>query len=84
VLYDWGGGLIWLAMPPRPDAQAELVRRHAATAGGHAMLLRAADEVRKQLDVFPPASAGVAALNERVRQSFDPKGILNRGRMARG
>ena len=84
VLYDWGGGLIWAAMPPRPDAQAALVRQRAAAVGGHAMLLRAGDEVRRQVDVFQPASAGVAALSERVRQSFDPKGILNRGRMARG
>src|SRR5271170_7583341 len=64
VLYDWGGGLIWAAMPPTPDAQAELVRRHAAAAGGHAMLLRAADEVRRHIDVFHPASGGVAALSE--------------------
>jgi glycolate oxidase FAD binding subunit len=83
VLYDWGGGLIWAAMPPRPDAQAVLVRQGAAAVGGHAMLLRAPDEVRRQVDVFQPASAGVAALSERVRQSFDPKGILNRGRMIR-
>jgi len=84
VLYDWGGGLIWAAMPPRPDARAALVRQRAAAVGGHAMLLRAGDEVRGQVDVFQPASAGVAALSERVRRSFDPKGILNRGRMARG
>jgi glycolate oxidase FAD binding subunit len=84
VLYDWGGGLIWLAMPPRPDAQAELVRQRAASVGGHAMLLRASDEVRRHIDVFHPPSAGVAALTERVRQSFDPKSILNRGRMVRG
>ena len=83
VLYDWGGGLIWAAIPPRPDAQATLVRERAAAAGGHAMLLRAPDEVRRQIDVFHPASAGVAALSERVRQSFDPKSILNRGRMTR-
>jgi glycolate oxidase FAD binding subunit len=83
VLYDWGGGLIWTAMPPRPDAQATLVRERAAAAGGHAMLLRAPDEVRRQIDVFHPARAGVAALSERVRQSFDPKSILNRGRMTR-
>ena len=84
VLYDWGGGLIWVAMPPRPDAQAALVRQHAAAAGGHAMLLRATDEVRRQVDVFQPAAEGVRALSERVRQSFDPKSILNRGRMVRG
>jgi glycolate oxidase FAD binding subunit len=83
VLYDWGGGLIWAAMPPRADAQAQLVRQRVASVGGHAMLLRASDEVRRHIDVFHPANDGVAALNERVRQSFDPKGILNRGRMVR-
>jgi len=83
VVYDWGGGLIWAAIPPRPDAQAALVRERAAAAGGHAMLLRAPSEVRSRIDVFHPASSGVAALSERLRQSFDPKGILNRGRMTR-
>ena len=84
VLYDWGGGLIWAAMPPKPDAQAALVRQRASAAGGHAMLLRGSEEMRRQVDVFHPASEGVAALSERVRQSFDPKSILNRGRMVRG
>jgi glycolate dehydrogenase FAD-binding subunit len=84
VLYDWGGGLIWAATAPKPDAQAALVRQIAAAHGGHAMLLRASEEVRRKVEVFQPASAGVAALSERVRQSFDPKGILNRGRMTRG
>ena len=84
VLYDWGGGLIWAAVPPRPDAHAERVRQRAAAAGGHAMLLRGSDEVRRHIDVFHPPDAGVAALTERLRRSFDPKGILNRGRMIRG
>ena len=84
VLYDWGGGLIWAAMPPKPDAQAALVRQRVTAAGGHAALLRAPEEVRRQVDVFQPASEGVAALSERVRLSFDPKSILNRGRMRRG
>ncbi|WP_291687172.1 FAD-binding protein [Bradyrhizobium sp.] len=84
VIYDWGGGLIWAALPPKPDAQAALVRRHANAVGGHAMLLRASDEVRRNVDVFHPQRAGVAALSERVRQSFDPRSVLNRGRMIRG
>ncbi|HET7889451.1 MAG TPA: FAD-binding protein [Bradyrhizobium sp.] len=84
VFYDWGGGLIWAAVPPKPDAQAAVVRRRAAEAGGHAMLLRASEEVRRQVDVFHTPSEGIAALSERVRQSFDPKAILNRGRMRRG
>ena len=38
VIYDWGGGLIWAALPPKPDAQAALVRQRVDAAGGHAML----------------------------------------------
>ena len=84
VIYDWGGGLIWAALPPRPDAQAALVRQRVEAVGGHATLLRASDEVRHQVDVFHPQAKGLAALGERVRLSFDPKTILNRGRLRRG
>jgi glycolate oxidase FAD binding subunit len=84
VIYDWGGGLIWAALPPKPDAQAALVRQRVNATGGHAMLLRASDELRRNVDVFHPQPAGVAALSERVRQSFDPRSVLNRGRMIRG
>jgi glycolate oxidase FAD binding subunit len=83
VIYDWGGGLIWAALPPRPDAQAALVRARANAVGGHATLLRAADEVRRNVDVFHPQADGLAALGDRVRRSFDPKNILNRGRLIR-
>jgi glycolate oxidase FAD binding subunit len=83
VIYDWGGGLIWAALPPKADAQAALVRPRVDAVGGHAMLLRASDAVRRNVDVFHPPSSGVAALSERVRHSFDPKSILNRGRMTR-
>jgi glycolate oxidase FAD binding subunit len=84
VIYDWGGGLIWAALPQKPDAQAALVRARVEAAGGHAALIRAPDEVRRSVDVFHPQPGGLAALSERVRNSFDPKTILNRGRMLRG
>jgi glycolate oxidase FAD binding subunit len=84
VIYDWGGGLIWAALPPKSDAQAALVRQRVNAVGGHATLARASDEVRRNVDVFHPQPAGLAALGERVRLSFDPKSILNRGRLVRG
>jgi glycolate oxidase FAD binding subunit len=83
VIYDWGGGLIWAALPPRPDAQAALVRQRVGAVGGHATLIRAAEHIRRDIDVFHPQQGGLAALGERVRHSFDPKRILNRGRMVR-
>jgi glycolate oxidase FAD binding subunit len=84
VIYDWGGGLIWAALPPKPDALAALVRQRVEAAGGHAALIRASEQVRRNVDVFHPQAAGIAALSQRVRNSFDPKIILNRGRMLRG
>jgi glycolate oxidase FAD binding subunit len=84
VIYDWGGGLIWAALPPKPDAQAALLRQRVDAVGGHATLIRASEQVRRDVDVFHPQQPGLAALGERVRHSFDPKNILNRGRMARG
>ena len=81
VIYDWGGGLIWAALPPKPDAQAALVRQRVEAAGGHASLIRASEQIRRNVDVFHPQAGGVAALSQRVRNSFDPRIILNRGRM---
>ncbi len=83
VVYDWGGGLIWAALPPSGDAQAAQLRKLVDAAGGHATLIRASEDVRRGIDVFHPLAPGVAALGDRVRKSFDPKSILNRGRMAR-
>ena len=76
--------MIWAALPPKPDAQAALLRQRVDAAGGHAMLIRASEAVRRNVDVFHPHAAGVALLSERVRASFDPKTVLNRGRLARG
>jgi glycolate oxidase FAD binding subunit len=84
VIYDWGGGLIWAALPPKSDAQAALVRQRVDAVGGHATLIRASEQVRRNVDVFHPQHGGLAGLSERVRHSFDPKNILNRGRMIRG
>ncbi|MCK1717323.1 FAD-binding protein [Bradyrhizobium sp. 141] len=83
VIYDWGGGLIWAALPPKADAHAPAVRARSNAVGGHATLIRAAEDVRRDVDVFHPQAPGIAALSERVRASFDPKTILNRGRLRR-
>src|SRR5215469_15498420 len=83
VIYDWGGGLIWAALPPKADAQAALVRQRVGAAGGHATLIRGSEQMRRDIDVFHPQPPGLASLSERIRNSFDPKRILNRGRLVR-
>jgi glycolate oxidase FAD binding subunit len=84
VYYDWAGGLLWVALPASNDARAALVRSAVAGAGGHATLIRAPVAVRAAVEVFAPEPAPLAALTARVRQSFDPQGVLNAGRMWAG
>jgi len=85
--FDWGGGLIWLSLDASEagaDAGAGVVRPAVESAGGHATLIVAPDAVRASTPVFEPQSAALAELNARVKNGFDPRGILNPGRMYEG
>ncbi|HEY4141915.1 MAG TPA: glycolate oxidase subunit GlcE [Pseudolabrys sp.] len=84
MFYDWGGGLIWVAMPYGDEPDAAHIREAVAAVGGHATLVRAPASVRASADVFQPQDAALAALGKRVKESFDPKGVLNPGRMVAG
>ena len=80
VYYDWQGGLVWMRM--EGDAEAPLVRDAVAKfGGGHATLLRAPESVRASVPVFQPQPAALASLSSRLRDEFDPRMILNPGRM---
>lgn len=79
--YDWQGGLVWLRM--EADPEAEILRRATAHfGGGHATLARAAPAVRAAIPVFQPQPLALAALSARLKEQFDPRNILNPGRMA--
>ena len=81
--YDWAGGLVWVVMTPGRDGGAETIRNAIAKAhaGGHATLVRGDAELRARVPVFEPQPAPLAALSARLKAQFDPKGVLNPGRM---
>ncbi|WP_299442951.1 glycolate oxidase subunit GlcE [uncultured Rhodospira sp.] len=85
VLFDWGGGLVWLALAPAPDAHVSAVRAAVEHhGGGHATLIRAGRDARARAAGFHPSPPALEALSRRVKESFDPAGILGPGRMAEG
>ncbi len=84
ALFDWGGGLVWLAIDDAPDAGESAVRAAVAAAGGHATLVRADSPTRAAREVFQPQPPGLAALTARIKRAFDPAGVLNPGRMYAG
>lgn len=82
AFYDWQGGLVWLRMEegdPEAGLLRGLIRKHG---GGHATLVRAAPSHRAAVPVFEPQAPHLAALSARLKAEFDPKAILNPGRMA--
>ena len=79
--YDWAGGLIWLALVPAPHAHAKIIRKIIDQKGGHATLIRADAEIRATVDVFHPHSEVLAQLTSRIKFSFDPACVLERGRL---
>jgi glycolate oxidase FAD binding subunit len=82
VLYDWGGGLVWIAVDGAvPDAGASAIRAAVRAVGGHATLVRASDQVRLAVDAFEPLPDAIMSLTRKLKAAFDPAGILNPGRM---
>src|SRR3954470_5365852 len=71
--------------PMVTDGGAAVLRTAvAAYGGGHAALVRAPDAMRASVAVFEPLPAPLAALTLRVKESFDPRRILNPSRMYAG
>jgi glycolate oxidase FAD binding subunit len=89
LLFDWAGGLAWLALPGPGDGDgadmaARRIRGAVAPTGGHATLFRAPGEVRARIPVFEPEAPALAALTRRLKENFDPNRVLNPGRMYEG
>lgn len=77
ILVDWGGAQRWLRGAHDPAR----LQAAAARAGGHACLFRGGD---RSGEVRQPADPVARRLQQRLKQAFDPDGILNPGRLYRG
>jgi glycolate oxidase FAD binding subunit len=57
------------------------IRGHDGHGTGHATLVKASPALRRGVPVFEPQPPPLAALSQRVKDAFDPRHILNPGRM---
>ena len=61
---DWGGGLIWVALPPGRMPDLPAWSGHASRVSGDAAL------------TLPALNPVVSRLNASLRERFDPRGIF--------
>jgi glycolate oxidase FAD binding subunit len=73
-LLEWNGALRWV----HTEADPAEVREAARKAGGHATWYHGAAE---RANVFQPLAEPLMRLHRRLKLTFDPAGIFNRGRL---
>jgi glycolate oxidase FAD binding subunit len=73
-LLDWGGAQRWLYS----DEDIAAIRRRVELAGGHVTVFRGEDQTDEKLQPLP---APLLAIHQRLKASFDPNNIFNRGRL---
>jgi glycolate oxidase FAD binding subunit len=73
-LVEWGGGLRWVS----GALETARARGMASAARGHATLFRGGERAS---GVFHPLAPALAKIHRRLKDAFDPAGILNPGRM---
>jgi glycolate oxidase FAD binding subunit len=83
LLFDWGGGLVWVAGPATAEAHGAVAAAARAESGAFT-LFRAPDALRAAVPVLPEEPAPLAAIGRRVKAVLDPAGVLNPGRMRAG
>ena len=76
-LLEWGGALRWL----KSDLNIKRIRQTIQQYEGHASVFRNASS---DSEFFHPLEPGIKQLHQRLKQAFDPAGILNPGRLYKG
>ena len=90
ALGEAGSGALWVSLGGAEAGGAWLARavgtlREALSAeGGSLVVERAPRAVKDQLDVWGPIPVDSLAIMRRIKQEFDPSGILNPGRFVGG
>ena len=74
-LVDWAGAQRWVIS----DIDPESIREEVAKTGGHATLFRHGDG--QNTAIFHPLDSINARFHAKLKRTFDPRGILNPGRM---
>jgi glycolate oxidase FAD binding subunit len=81
---DWAGNLIWAEIPENDSVLLRQLRMEVIKLGGHMTIIKAPNHVRIKEDFLTIVDENIKALSLKIKESFDPKKILNPGKMYSG
>jgi len=80
---DWGGALMWLEVFELSEEMFESIRRKVVKRGGYVTMIKNSNYLPYVEDVFTISSERFN-ISQNIKKSFDPKSILNPGKMYTG
>jgi len=80
---DWGGALMWVEAFELSEEMFESIRKKAVYHGGYLTMIKNSDYLPFVEDVFT-ISGNRFNISQNIKKSFDPKRILNPGKMYTG
>ncbi len=81
---DWAGNLIWVEIPENDSVLFRQLRNEAIKLGGHMTIIKAPNHVRIKEEFLTTIDENIKVLSLKIKESFDPKKILNPGKMYSG
>ena len=79
---DWGGNIAWCLLSSIENI--DQMRIFCLKHDGHLTVFRADDNFRKSSEFLTNSDTQIRVLSKKLKESFDPKGILNPNKMYAG
>ena len=80
---DWGGNLIWLQLNELNSNSLKEIRSLVKNFGGYLTIIKVDESLKASIDIFTIDEVKYK-ISEKIKKSFDPKRILNPGKMYTG
>jgi len=80
---DWGGALIWMEAFELTEEMFSSIRKKTVKHGGYVTMIKNSDHLPYVDEVFT-INRGRFNISQNIKKSFDPKRILNPGKMYTG
>jgi len=80
---DWGGALMWMEAYELSEEMFESIRKKVVKHGGYLTMIKNSDYLPYVEDVFT-INRDRFNISQNIKKSFDPKRILNPGKMYTG
>ena len=80
---DWCGSLFWIEVLEEENIQIKAMKEKIINLGGYLTIVKKSESLSSDIDLFTINDTRLL-LSQKIKESFDPKKLLNPGKMYRG